>query len=365
MTRRMIDSSMWENEKFGALPMGAKLLQVGMINHADDQGRVKAHPVYLSKAIFPYDEDVSVADIRKWLELLHANGTILLYVNDEKQYAQLTNWWKYQSLQYAQPSDYPRPEGWQDRIRRTLTKGQIVTCNWFKVNGDPIPNTCDMDGNAIGSNGAGYRPPPRDPQNSPPPPDSVPAQPRDQPHGDSGDDSGECSPDDTTYSFNLTELNLTQGESIDPVSTARASADRSAESPPTNFDPEPLRKPGWSGKQDTGHRLHAKPQTHFDPRKLVGGFIPKGTGENGTEVYFEFHAFDRRSPPSKTAMEQMNEVADLERWRQVLEKCSLAGWKPGNIGDRLDAFKNGFRHEQKAQAQAPPAKIEYAIAGML
>jgi hypothetical protein len=64
-------------------------------------------------------------------------------------------------------------------------------------------------------------------------------------------------------------------------------------------------------------------------------------------------------------MELMNEISDLAKWRQVLEKCALKNWKPGNISDRLDAYRNGFRHEQTAQAQAPPSKVEYSIAGML
>lgn len=346
---RMLDSSIWDNEKFGALPMGAQLLQIGMINHADDQGRVKANPLYLSKAIFLYNEEVTLADIRKWLELLHANGTILLYAIEDKQYAQHANWWKYQTLQYAQPSEYPRPEGWQDRIRRTVTKTLIATCNWVKVNGEPVPDTCDMDGKLLPGR-PGRPAPPFTPESNPPSPNGAsPYLP---------DDSGEYSPDDlpddsgerATYSTNLTELNLTKGEGIDTGTPARVSADKpTAPPPPKSADPEPLRRPGWSGKQNTGHRLRAKACTIFDPRKLVGGFVPKGTGENGTEVYLEFHPLDKQNPPSKTAMEMMNEIDDLSKWRQVLEKCTLKGWQPRNIDDRLDAYRNGFRHERNSE----------------
>lgn len=108
MTRRMIDSSMWSNENFAALPAMARLLQIGMINHADDQGRVKANPMYLSKEIFPYDR-VAPTNVTKWLEQMAGNGTIILYAVEGKQYAQLTKWWEYQSLQYAAPSEYPPP----------------------------------------------------------------------------------------------------------------------------------------------------------------------------------------------------------------------------------------------------------------
>ena len=148
MTRRMIDDSMWSNERFAEMPMGARLLQIGVINHADDQGRMKANPVYLRAQIFPYD-DIAPGQIQEWLNIMADNDTIILYEADGRAYLQLLNWWKYQSLQYAQPSQFPRPVGWKDRIRKTLTKGYIVTCNWLKVNGEPLEDTCDMDGNAL------------------------------------------------------------------------------------------------------------------------------------------------------------------------------------------------------------------------
>jgi len=144
----MIDDSMWSNENFAEMPMGARLLLIGIINHADDQGRMKANPSYLRAQIFPYD-DIAAVQIQEWLELIQVNDTLILYLNDGKQFLQLNNWWRYQSLQYAHPSQHPRPSGWKDRVRKTLTKGVIVTCNWQKVNGDPIEDTCDMDGNPI------------------------------------------------------------------------------------------------------------------------------------------------------------------------------------------------------------------------
>lgn len=193
MARRMIDDSMWSNEQFAEMPLGARLLQIGIINHADDQGRVKANPAYLRAQIFPYD-DIDAATVQVWLELIAENDTIILYQVNGKQYIQLINWWRYQSLQYAQPSMYPRPEGWKDRIRRTLTKGVIVTCNWQRVNGEPIEDTCDMDGNAIGSVATGGRRSETRRNGD----DNSPKQ--------SGEYTGEQSGEDTTK-LNITKLN--------------------------------------------------------------------------------------------------------------------------------------------------------------
>lgn len=148
MTRRMIDSSMWNNEHFADLPFGARLLQIGMINHADDQGRIKANPAWLRAQVFPYD-DVSSNQVGEWIHQIERNGTIILYEVDGKQYAQLSKWWDYQSLQYASPSEYPPPPGWQDRIRRTVTKGFIGTFNWTLTNGEVLPDTCDAQGKPL------------------------------------------------------------------------------------------------------------------------------------------------------------------------------------------------------------------------
>jgi hypothetical protein len=110
----MIDSAMWSNENFAALPGMARLLQIGIINHADDQGRIKGHPVYLRSVIFPYD-DITVEDIGKWLDMMAANGTVLWYEANGKEYLQLLNWWDYQDITSPKPSIYPAPPNWQDK----------------------------------------------------------------------------------------------------------------------------------------------------------------------------------------------------------------------------------------------------------
>lgn len=171
MTRRMIDSGMWSNENFAALPPMARLLQIGIINHADDQGRIKAHPAYLRSQIFPYD-DVTIEDVQQWLLLIVQNGTALIYEVDGKEYIQLVNWWEYQSLQYASPSEYPAPGAWQDRIRYNAKGGMVLTHNWTTVKGERLPDTCDTRGNPLPASPVqrDSNPPGFPPGNSPEPP---------------------------------------------------------------------------------------------------------------------------------------------------------------------------------------------------
>lgn len=238
MNRRMIDSSMWQNERFAEMPMGARLLQIGMINHADDQGRLKANPAWLRAQIFPYD-NMDVGEVQSWLDMMAQNETIILYTVAGKQYAQLCNWWKYQSLQYAQPSQFPRPAGWLDRIRKTVTKGFIATCNWITVDGSTLADTCDMDGNVLNTGGR--------PSTVQPPP-STPITP--SVNGHSPESSPESSPEDTI----LTKLNINKNYHTTTRETIRNESEEGGSGGGelpflASAEPEPIAEPGKNTKQ--------------------------------------------------------------------------------------------------------------------
>lgn len=164
MTRRILDSDIWTNENFAALPPMARLLQIGIINLADDQGRMKAHPAYLRSQIFPYD-DCTTEQLEGWLHLMEQNETLLVYQVVDKLYVQLVNWWTYQQLQWAHPSRYPAPDGWQDRVRISGAGRDILTYNWTTPAGANTPDTCDAQGKIPSSQ----------------PPDAPPSQPPSQP----------------------------------------------------------------------------------------------------------------------------------------------------------------------------------------
>ncbi len=150
MTRRMMTPACGATKTLRPYPQWRRILQVGIINHADDQGRIKAHPAYLRSQIFPYD-DVAIDDMRDWLQAIARNGTIAIGEVDSNEYIQLIKWWNYQSLQYAAPSDYPAPGAWQDRIRSNA-KGApklVLTHNWITTKGERLPDTCDQRGNIL------------------------------------------------------------------------------------------------------------------------------------------------------------------------------------------------------------------------
>ena len=143
--RRMIHDSFFQSEGVANWTMRQRLLVLGMIAIADDQGRVKGHARWLRAQIFPYD-DVTADDIAEDLEAVAVtNDTVFCYESEGRHFVQLVNWWEYQTLQWAKPSDYPSPERWNDKIRQMVYKPKrwVMTVNWP----DSEDKTCYEDGN--------------------------------------------------------------------------------------------------------------------------------------------------------------------------------------------------------------------------
>ena len=133
--RRMISEDFFQSESIAELTMRQRLLVLGIIANADDQGRIRGHPQWLRSRIFPYD-DFATKDIEDDLQVISkTNDTILLYKAKGKRCIQLTNWWEYQTHQWAKPSDLLAPEEWKDRIRMMIYKPKrwIMTLNWSGV----------------------------------------------------------------------------------------------------------------------------------------------------------------------------------------------------------------------------------------
>lgn len=67
---RTIKPEFWTDEKIGNLRREARLLFIALWNFADDKGTVRANPVLIKSQIFPYDEDLRVDTLNKWLAAL-------------------------------------------------------------------------------------------------------------------------------------------------------------------------------------------------------------------------------------------------------------------------------------------------------
>src|SRR5579864_4732157 len=105
--KRDLDPALWENEDLAAVPRDARLLFIGCISQADDDGRLKGSARFLRAKVFAYDEDITAADVEAWRDQLVQRGPLCLYTVDAEQYAHLPNWAKWQSINRRMPSKLP------------------------------------------------------------------------------------------------------------------------------------------------------------------------------------------------------------------------------------------------------------------
>ena len=108
--KRMIDPSIWINEDFGTLTNLAKLVFIGLFSMADDEGRGKASPAYIKAVLFPYNDDLRVADIEKALSEISSKMSVIFYSCDENKYYTLTSWNKWQKIDKPSDSSIPAYE---------------------------------------------------------------------------------------------------------------------------------------------------------------------------------------------------------------------------------------------------------------
>ena len=106
--KRQIDPGIWTNEGFVSLCHSARLLYIGLISHADDDGRIKAGALYLKCALFPAD-DCALDDVAGWLDSIAAARLVLLNEADGEPYAALPTWHKHQYITKRLPSKIPAP----------------------------------------------------------------------------------------------------------------------------------------------------------------------------------------------------------------------------------------------------------------
>lgn len=108
--KRMIDPNIWNSEDFSKLSSFAKLVFIGLFSQADDEGRGKANPTYLKSILFPYEEAIRAADIKKTLSEIASTMSVTFYTHDEKEYYVLDSWDKFQTINKPTPSTIPLPE---------------------------------------------------------------------------------------------------------------------------------------------------------------------------------------------------------------------------------------------------------------
>ncbi len=111
--KRMIDPSFWTDEKLGECSIQERLLFMGLISNADDEGYGRANPKLLRSLVFPYD-DLRASDLEKWLSHLGGLKLVVLYTVNGQAYYYLPSFTKHQTINKPTKSDIPKPEEGDD-----------------------------------------------------------------------------------------------------------------------------------------------------------------------------------------------------------------------------------------------------------
>jgi hypothetical protein len=105
---RTLKPEIWEDEAVGGLGPWERLLFVGLITMADDEGRLRALPSAIAGHVFPYD-DLPPSKIIRLLEAVNATGLVCRYAHGGTDYVQIKGWCDHQKINRPTQSTLPAP----------------------------------------------------------------------------------------------------------------------------------------------------------------------------------------------------------------------------------------------------------------
>lgn len=146
--KRIISPEIWESDSFGSLSVLGKVLYIGMISLADDEGRGRANSALLKAKILPYNEEVRIADVEKALIEISAKTSTELYEVERTKYYAFNKWKKWQYIEKPRPSYLPTPPSCREGgdIPNTQEIGEQSGNNRGIVGEKSPPNTKEKKG---------------------------------------------------------------------------------------------------------------------------------------------------------------------------------------------------------------------------
>lgn len=105
---RTIKPSFWADEAVADLSRDARLLLIGLISSADDEGRFLASISAITGYVFPHD-DIAPTKLRRWLDEIESAGIVRFYSVSRREYGAFPHWKKHQVINRPQQSNLPEP----------------------------------------------------------------------------------------------------------------------------------------------------------------------------------------------------------------------------------------------------------------
>ena len=107
--KRMIDPNFWTDEKLGECSIQERLLFMGLISNANDEGYGRANSKLIKATIFPYD-DIENDELEKWLNHLIEFNMVVIFEYDKQKYYYIPNFFKHQTINKPTKSTFPHIE---------------------------------------------------------------------------------------------------------------------------------------------------------------------------------------------------------------------------------------------------------------
>src|SRR5262245_58960352 len=110
---RSVRPEFWTRRRLAAAPPAVRLVMLGLIQRADDEGRLEGDPVILRSQLFPAG-GIEQVDFDGALEFLAVAGEVVLYAVGDAPYVAVPGWrdrnsWQFQQISKRQPSRLPPP----------------------------------------------------------------------------------------------------------------------------------------------------------------------------------------------------------------------------------------------------------------
>ena len=121
---RTIKPELWADEKIGRISREARLLFIGLVTFADDDGRFRALPSAICGHCFPYDTDAP-RKLDKWMAELEYVGLIRTYAFRGVAYAHLPGWDKHQRINRKNDSTLPAPPADSVNVHGEITEASV------------------------------------------------------------------------------------------------------------------------------------------------------------------------------------------------------------------------------------------------
>jgi hypothetical protein len=105
---RTLKPSFWTDSKVVALSHEARLLTIGLISLADDEGRFVATPAAIRGYVYPYDH-ITDHVVRRWRDEIVKAGVIWIRTIDGLEIGYFPHWRDHQRISHVTPSMLPPP----------------------------------------------------------------------------------------------------------------------------------------------------------------------------------------------------------------------------------------------------------------